>query len=64
MMAQWLNLIRAEYREMPGLRLTKPQIQRLWGLDDRTCENVVQALETEHFLKRFSNAYILRDAGC
>ena len=59
-----LNLIRAEYREMPGLCLTKPQIQRLWSLDTVTCEDVVQALEREQFLKRLSNAYVLRDASC
>lgn len=31
--SDWLRLIHAEYREMPGLHLTKPQVQRLWGLD-------------------------------
>jgi hypothetical protein len=29
----WLMLVRAEYVEMPGLSLTKPQVERLWGLD-------------------------------
>src|SRR4029079_17659823 len=31
--ADWLTLVQAEYREIPGLRLTKPQVQRLWNLD-------------------------------
>jgi hypothetical protein len=30
---RWLELIQAEYREMPDLRLSKPQMQRLWGFD-------------------------------
>ena len=32
-MTDWLQLIRAEYHEIPGLHLTKPQVQRLWNLD-------------------------------
>jgi hypothetical protein len=31
--AELLVRIRAEYLEMPGLRLTAPQAQRLFGLD-------------------------------
>jgi hypothetical protein len=31
--ADWLQLIQSEYREIPGLHLTKPQVQRLWGLE-------------------------------
>jgi hypothetical protein len=60
---QWLALVRAEYREMPGMRLTKQQIQRLWGMDDMTCDTVVMALETEKFLKRLSDTYVLHDAN-
>jgi hypothetical protein len=43
--ADWLQLIRAEYREIPGLHLTKPQIQQLWNLDATTCEAILEALE-------------------
>jgi hypothetical protein len=28
----WLQLIRAEYMEIPGLHLTRPQVRRLWDL--------------------------------
>ena len=31
--ADWLQLIRAEYVETPGLRLTKPQVQDLLALE-------------------------------
>ena len=40
----WLQLIRAEYLEIPGLCLTKPQVQRLWGLDPVTSEALPAAL--------------------
>jgi hypothetical protein len=43
---------RAEYLEMPGLRLTKAQAQRLWGVDARTCEQLLAALTETHFLAR------------
>ena len=46
----WLQLIRGEYLEIPGLQLTKPQIRRLWGLDASTCEAVVAALVETGFL--------------
>jgi hypothetical protein len=36
--------VRAEFREMPGLRLTKPQLQRLCGLEPKVCSQVVDAL--------------------
>jgi hypothetical protein len=57
--AGWLTLIEAEYREMPGLRLTEPQMQRLWGLDDVTCAAVIDALVARHVIvKSPQNAYI------
>ena len=56
----WLKLIQAEYREVPGLSLTKPQMRRLWSLDDLTCDALVDALHAAKFLKRTpSNMYVL-----
>ena len=40
----WLTLIEAEYREMPGLQLTEDQMRRLWGLDDVTCTVIIDTL--------------------
>ena len=58
----WLPLIRAEYHETPGLHLTKPQFQRLWNLDETTCEAVLEALETTGFLRRtYTGAYVRAD---
>ena len=56
----WVHLIQAEYLEMPGLQLTKPQVRRLWGLEDRTCDAVLEQLLAMHFLKRTPlDAYVL-----
>ena len=61
-MVGWLARIRAEYREMPGLRLTEPQVRRLWSLDADTCSRVLGALVREHFLARTAGGnYMLAD---
>ena len=58
--ATWLRLIRAEYLEMPGLHLTKAQIQRLWRLDTPTCDALVASLVSDQFLRRTKReAYVL-----
>lgn len=58
----WLQLIRAEYLESPGLILTKSQAQRLWGLDPATCDAVLATLVSAKFLRRTpNNAYARAD---
>ena len=50
-----VNLLRRiwnEYVEMPGLRLTNPQAQRLWALDAETCSAVLESLVELKFLRR------------
>lgn len=44
--------VEGEYREMPGLNLTRAQAQRLLGLDERTCDALLDALIAERFLIR------------
>lgn len=57
-------LIRAEYLEIPGLSLTKPQVERLWRLDPRTAEAVLTELVEIKFLKRsVRGTYIRADLG-
>ena len=59
---RWIRLVQAEYEESPGLRLTRPQVQRFWGLDRATCNRVLDTLESKRFLKRTSNdAYARAD---
>ena len=55
----WVFLVRGEYTEIPGLSLTKPQIQRLWNFDAPTCDAVVDALERTGFLRQTAaGAYV------
>jgi hypothetical protein len=44
--------IRSEFREIPGLRLTSAQAERLWGLDRVTCDAVVRHLTDTRVLGR------------
>ena len=45
-----LRRICAEYTEMPGLRVTCEQAQRLWGLDASMCREVLECLVHVRFL--------------
>jgi hypothetical protein len=42
--------LRSEYLEMPGLRLTPEQVQRLCGIEPRVCQAVLDALVNAKFL--------------
>jgi hypothetical protein len=62
--ADWAQLVRAEYVEMPGLKLTERQIQRLWNLDAALCDAVIASLIAGRFLKQASgDAYVRFDGG-
>ena len=59
-----VHLVEAEYLEMPGLHLTKPQIQRLWGLEEDVCDALLERLLATHVLRRTpNNAYVLAVAA-
>ena len=47
-----LRRIEGEYREMPGMCVTAPQAQRLWGLDTTTCAFVLRTLVERGILRR------------
>jgi hypothetical protein len=47
-----IDRVRSEFLEMPGLRLTIPQAQRLFGLDSSSCATVFDALTGDKFLTR------------
>ena len=52
--------IRAEFLEMPGLKLTLPQARRLWHLDETSCRHALTALAAEGFLYQTrTGAYVL-----
>ena len=48
---QMLSRVCGEYLEMPGLRLTQKQAQRLWGLDEPTCRQILEFLVDVKFLR-------------
>ena len=57
-----VTIVRTEYREMPGLHLTKSQFSRLWCLDAATCDALLGRLEEAHFLRRTEHdAYVRTD---
>jgi hypothetical protein len=47
---QALERIRAEYQEMPGMKLTLEQVERLSGVDRSVCQQVLDALVNAKFL--------------
>ena len=49
-----------EFLEMPGLRLTCLQAQRLWGLDEPTCRELLEFLVDAKFLRRSSGGMYAR----
>jgi hypothetical protein len=50
-MNELVSRIRAEFLEMPGLRLTVRQASRLWGLDEGSCRHVIDVLIGSSFLR-------------
>ena len=46
-----LQRIRAEYLEMPGMRLTAPQVQRLCSIEPTVCQWALDALIDAKFLR-------------
>jgi hypothetical protein len=60
--ADLARLIRAEYLEIPGLHLTRRQVQRLWNLDAMVCDALLDALVAGRFLRQTrSGAYVRAD---
>jgi hypothetical protein len=52
--------IEGEYREMPGLSVTAPQAERLWGVDSTTCAFVLMTLIQRGLLKRTASGTYVR----
>ena len=44
--------IREEFEEAPGLRVSLREASRFWGLDETTCDVVLEQLRTVGFLAR------------
>lgn len=57
---QLLRRICNEFIEMPGLRLTREQAQRLWGLDAPTCDASLNYLVESKFLTELEGSRYAR----
>jgi hypothetical protein len=55
-----IRRVKGEFIEMPGLRLTTKQAQRLWGLDPEACDALLDALVDSKFLFRTRDGAFVR----
>jgi hypothetical protein len=58
-----LERIQAEFRELPGLRLTERQAQRLWALEPARCAGVIGALVDAKVLRRTADGAVVAGPG-
>ena len=58
-----LQRIPGEFVEMPGLRLTPAQAQRLWGLERDVCDALLGALVDAKFLSQTRDGAFVRLDG-
>ncbi len=58
-----VSRVRGEFLEMPGLRLTAQQAQRLWRMDEHACDAVLGALVDSRFLTRTRDGAFIRNDG-
>ena len=54
---KFLQRIRSEFLEMPGLQLNLVQAQRLYGLDRAVCKAALDALVDANFLRVHNGKY-------
>lgn len=52
--------IRGEYLEMPGLHLTARQAGRLLGINEHTCQRVLNSLVAARFLRQTAMGAFVR----
>lgn len=55
-----LERLRAEYLEMPGMKLRIEQVQRLCGIEQTMCKLVLEALVKANFLSLKSDGTYVR----
>ena len=52
------DVVRREFNEMPGMRLTRAQVRRLWNLSSPECDEVVDALISDGFLVETATGHL------
>ncbi len=55
-----IERLKAEFLEMPGLKLTEAQAQRLWALDATSCSALLEALVNTNFLFKTRDGAFMR----
>jgi len=55
-----LQRVREQYRDMPGLQLTKLQASQLFGVAPSVCGAMLRALVMENFLSRAAEGTFVR----
>ena len=55
-----MQQVQAEYAEMPGLSVTLSQAQRLWAVDQETCEEVFGRLVSSGVLRKTTKGQFVR----
>jgi hypothetical protein len=55
-----LRRIQGEFLEMPGMRLTVSQAQRLWGLGPSVCDTFLRLLVERRFLSETRDGSFVR----
>ena len=55
-----IRRLKAEFLEMPGLKLTNAQAQRLWALDPVSCSLLLETLVDVKFLFRTRDGAFMR----
>lgn len=56
-----LALIRGEFHESPGLRLTPTEFQRMWNLASYQSESIIHRLIEGRFLRMTVDGTLVRD---
>jgi len=59
-----LRQLRAEFEDLPAMRLTFEQVVRLLNVDAYTCADALQALMADGFLTRSGAVYMKLDRPC
>ena len=55
-----IERLKAEFLEMPGLKLTEAQAQRMWSLDATLCSTLLETLVNMSFLFRTRDGAFMR----
>jgi hypothetical protein len=59
-LAALLQRVREQYRQRPGLTLTKPEATLLFGVAPSVCAAMLRALVMENFLSRAGDGVFVR----